>query len=162
LLGDVPASALRDTTIDMRELWGAPAGQLVEQLHVTCGVQATADVLQGAVAARMAGFQPDPVVETVVALLGGGDPAPVAALAAAMGLSERQLRRRVTKAVGYPPKTLEGILRFRHAITHGRGNPDRRRPPLAEVAVAAGYADQSHLTREVRRLAGLTPRALLG
>jgi len=30
--------------------------------------------------------------------------------------------------------------------------------PLAEIAVAAGFADQSHCTRRFRELVGITPR----
>jgi AraC-like DNA-binding protein len=33
---------------------------------------------------------------------------------------------------------------------------------VAGLAIDAGYADQAHLTRECRRLTGLTPRELLG
>ena len=33
---------------------------------------------------------------------------------------------------------------------------------LAELAAAAGYADQAHLTRECRALSGSTPAALAG
>jgi AraC-like DNA-binding protein len=29
--------------------------------------------------------------------------------------------------------------------------------PTADLALIAGYADQSHLTREAREMAGLTP-----
>jgi AraC-like DNA-binding protein len=32
---------------------------------------------------------------------------------------------------------------------------------LARLALDAGYADQAHLTRECRRLAGVTPTALM-
>ncbi len=32
---------------------------------------------------------------------------------------------------------------------------------LANLAAAAGYADQAHLSREARRLAGLTPATIL-
>jgi AraC-like DNA-binding protein len=32
---------------------------------------------------------------------------------------------------------------------------------LAELAVAAGYADQSHLSRDCRALTGRTPRQLV-
>ena len=32
---------------------------------------------------------------------------------------------------------------------------------LAEMALAAGYADQSHLTRDCRAITGLTPAAFL-
>jgi AraC-like DNA-binding protein len=30
--------------------------------------------------------------------------------------------------------------------------------PLAELALRLGYADQAHMTRELKALAGITPR----
>jgi AraC-like DNA-binding protein len=80
----------------------------------------------------------------------------VAATAAALGLSDRQLHRRSLAAFGYGPKTLGRILRFRRAVALAR-----RQVALAETAVRAGYADQAHFTREVRALSGVTPRELI-
>ena len=57
---------------------------------------------------------------------------------------------------GYGPKTLARILRMRRALDLARAGA-----PLAEVAVRSGYADQAHLTREVRDLAGVPPTRLL-
>jgi AraC-like DNA-binding protein len=72
-----------------------------------------------------------------------------------LGLSERQLRRRFLDAVGYGPKTLARILRFQRFLAlAGEGD-------LAGLAFEAGYADQAHLTRECRRLAGRTPAELV-
>jgi transcriptional regulator GlxA family with amidase domain len=83
--------------------------------------------------------------------------APVEALADGLGVGERQLRRRFVDAVGYGPKTLQRVLRFQRFLAlAGDGGDD-----LAALAFAAGYADQAHLTRECRRLAGLPPAALL-
>jgi AraC-like DNA-binding protein len=78
----------------------------------------------------------------------------VETLAQDLGLSERQLRRRCNAAAGYGPKTLQRVLRFRRFLSAG----DR---DLARAALDAGYADQSHLTRECTRLAGRPPAALL-
>jgi AraC-like DNA-binding protein len=78
----------------------------------------------------------------------------VEALAADLGLSERQLRRRFHAAAGYGPKTLQRVLRFRRFLAAA----DR---DLARAALDSGYADQSHLTRECAQLAGRTPAALL-
>jgi AraC-like DNA-binding protein len=77
-------------------------------------------------------------------------------LTAALGLSERTLRRRCESAFGYGPKTLERILRFQQFLGLLRRSTA---PRLAELAAASGFADQAHLTREVRRLGGLTPAA---
>jgi AraC-like DNA-binding protein len=80
----------------------------------------------------------------------------VDALAAELGLSERQLRRRCRTAAGYGPKTLQRILRFQRFLGIAEGGGE-----LAMHAAEAGYADQAHMTREVRRLAGVAPVALL-
>jgi AraC-like DNA-binding protein len=80
---------------------------------------------------------------------------PVPALAAAVGLGERQLRRRFDAAVGYGPKMLARVARFRRALALVRAGE-----PPAAAAYEAGYADQAHMTREMRALAGRTPAAL--
>ena len=77
-------------------------------------------------------------------------------LGAALGVSERQLRRRFADAVGYGPKTLARVLRFQRFLALARSGDE-----LARLALTAGYADQAHLTRETRRLAGRTPLELV-
>jgi AraC-like DNA-binding protein len=79
-------------------------------------------------------------------------------VAGTLDLSERQFRRRCQAAVGYGPATLQRVIRFRRFIS---AIDARRGGSLADVAVAAGYADQPHLTRECLRLSGLTPAALV-
>jgi AraC-like DNA-binding protein len=90
----------------------------------------------------------------VVAELGAGRP--VAAVAADTGLGERQLRRRCEAAFGYGPKTLARVLRMQRALALAR-----RGTAFAEVALRAGYADQAHLAREVKALAGVPLGRLL-
>jgi AraC-like DNA-binding protein len=102
-----------------------------------------------------AAARPDPAVREAARRLAEPS-ARVDALARELGLSERQLRRRCLAAVGYGPKTLQRVLRFRRFLALGAGGGD-----LAAIAAEAGYADQPHLTRESRRLAGATPAALL-
>jgi AraC-like DNA-binding protein len=85
--------------------------------------------------------------------------ATVAEVAQRVFLSERQLERRFADHVGYGPKTLQRILRLQHVVRQLESHGTAGR--LAEVAASAGYADQSHLSRETRRLTGLTPRQLV-
>ncbi|TDD69986.1 helix-turn-helix domain-containing protein [Actinomadura rubrisoli] len=73
-----------------------------------------------------------------------------------LGLGERQLRRRSLAAFGYGPKMLQRVLRFQRALGMARAGVG-----LADVAYAAGYADQAHLAHEVRDLAGEPLRDLL-
>ena len=98
---------------------------------------------------RRGGSGPDLLVRAAVAALDRPHTR-VAAVAAELGLSTRQLQRRVTDAVGYGPKTLARVLRFRRLQALPVG-------PLVERALEAGYADQAHMTAEVTHLAGIPP-----
>jgi AraC-like DNA-binding protein len=80
----------------------------------------------------------------------------VADVAARAFVSERELQRRFVEHIGYGPKTLQRILRFQRFMQQ-LGSPQIG---LAGAAALAGYADQSHLSRETRRLADMTPRQL--
>jgi AraC-like DNA-binding protein len=100
---------------------------------------------------------PDPAVARAAALL--RDPAArTEAVAADVGLSERQFRRRCQAAAGYGPKTLQRVLRFQRFVRMLDASAEP--PDLASAAARAGYADQAHLTRECSALSGLTPAAL--
>ncbi len=92
-----------------------------------------------------------------VELLAGGD-VPVAEVARRVYVSERQLQRRFVDRVGYGPKTLQRVLRFRRFLANAESTPGL---DLAGLAASAGYSDQAHLTRECNDLAGTTPAQLL-
>ncbi|MFD4639443.1 DUF6597 domain-containing transcriptional factor [Lentzea sp. NPDC058436] len=89
----------------------------------------------------------DPALTATASLLRSGD---VESAAWEIGLSSRQLRRRCLDAFGYPPKVLQRVLRFDSALKLAWAGK-----PFASVAFEAGYADQAHLAREVRTLAGV-------
>jgi AraC-like DNA-binding protein len=93
--------------------------------------------------------EPDPLVGAAVAAL-GHPRARVSLVAAELGVSARQLQRRVTAAAGYGPKVLARVLRLRRLQALAPA-------PLVELALAAGYADQAHMNAEVRLLAGVSP-----
>ncbi|MFG2877053.1 helix-turn-helix domain-containing protein [Streptomyces sp. NPDC048337] len=147
LLG-VPAHALRDLRVELAELW--PAREVRRLAGLVAGHGDPRTGLEALAARRAAeAGPPDPLAAEVVARLRAGEA--VAGIAAAVGLGERQLRRRSLDAFGYGPRTLGRILRLRRALAlAGAGLP------YAEVACTAGYADQAHLAREVRALAGTT------
>ncbi len=78
--------------------------------------------------------------------------------ASRFGVSARTLERRVLGATGLSPAMLRRVIRFRRAVSIlGRTVPGN----LARAASDAGYYDQSHLVREFRALAGVTPSAFL-
>jgi len=158
LLG-VPASELLDARPDAAAIWGRRAAEVGARLEAVRSPDEVAAILQETVRRRLADAPPpDRAVERLVLALERGRAVRVDRLADEVGLSERQLLRQCRAALGYGPKTFAGIVRFQRFLA------DARRPGpgrLAEAARQSGYADQSHLTREVRRLSGLPPARLV-
>jgi AraC-like DNA-binding protein len=70
-------------------------------------------------------------------------------------LSRRTAQRRFLRATGMTQTQLQQIERARHATTLLR-----KGAPIAEVAHEAGFFDQAHLTRSLRRLIGQTPASI--
>lgn len=77
------------------------------------------------------------------------------------GRSLRQIERRIRRWSGLPMRELRGIGRGEQAFLGARAAADRlAAPDWAGLAHATGYADQSHLCRETRRLTGFSPDEL--
>jgi AraC-like DNA-binding protein len=150
----LPAAELRDRRVPLADVW--PAG-VVRRLAERVGLAPDpAAVLEEIAAGRFreAG-PPDPATAAIVRALRAG--ATVTATAGAVGWTERALHRRCLAAFGYGPKTLARILRMHRALRLARAGT-----PFAEVAATAGYADQAHLAREVKALAGAPLGVLMG
>ncbi|MFV0127145.1 helix-turn-helix domain-containing protein [Streptomyces sp. HMX112] len=144
----VPAHELRDQRVELAALWpAARVRRLTERLSEAPDPAAALEELAVRAAADTPG--PDPLLRAVVQALNAGRT--VAAAADAAGLGVRRLHRRSLDAFGYGPKTLARILRLRRALAFVRAGL-----PYAQAAVAAGCADQAHLAREMRALAGTT------
>ncbi|CAM5488578.1 Helix-turn-helix domain-containing protein OS=Streptomyces alboniger OX=132473 GN=CP975_28615 PE=4 SV=1 [Streptomyces alboniger] len=152
LLG-VPAHELRDRRVPLADL--RPAAEV---RRLTAQVNAAADPGSGLeeVALRWASTAepPDPLLRRLVTALDAGHP--VAATADELGVGARQLHRRSLVAFGYGPKTLARVLRLQRALALARTGV-----PFAETAVRSGFADQAHLARNVRELAGVPLSRLL-
>ena len=142
----LPASELRDVSPDAADVLGrGVAAALLERL--AAGADPHALLLR---AAELHGIrEPDRLVRAAVVALGRPG-ARVGPVAAELGVSSRQLQRRISGAVGYGPKMLARVLRFRRLQSLAAA-------PLVEMALDAGYADQAHMTAEVTRLAGVSP-----
>lgn len=99
---------------------------------------------------RVAGEVASPRLAPQTLLVSG-----VAAAARELGCSARQFHRRFQAAMGLSPAAWRRLARWEHAaraLVAAQG--------LADVASGHGYADQAHLTRETRTVAGLPPARL--
>lgn len=154
---DVPAVELRDQRVDLRVLWPEADG-VADEMAGCASRRRAAAVLERRVAGRLPEVgDPDPLVEAAANLWREArEPVTTAELARRAGVSERHLHRRFLPAVGYGPKLLQRVLRLQTFLTSCR-DPGAS---LAGLATRAGFADQAHLSRETRALAGLTPAEL--
>jgi AraC-like DNA-binding protein len=140
------ASELRDVSPDATEVLGRDgAAALLDALEAGKDPHA---LLRRAVELRGV-REPDPLVAAAVRAL-GRPRARVGSVAVELGVSTRQLQRRINDAVGYGPKVLARVLRFRRLQVLPPA-------PLVELALDAGYSDQAHMTAEVTELAGVSP-----
>ena len=139
LLG-VPADRLRNERVPLADVRPVPgrSGALVE---LTVRLAAEEPPTETAP-------WPLPLLRRVTAQLAAGST--VEQVATEVGWSRRTVQRQCLSVYGYGPAMLRRILRFRNAQRLLRDGVQ-----VAAVAARTGYADQPHLHREVRALAGL-------
>ena len=73
-----------------------------------------------------------------------------------VGVTQRSVQRRFRHATGLTQSAVEQIQRARHAT-----RLLQQGTPILDTVDLAGYYDQPHLTRSLRRLIGRTPNQLL-
>lgn len=152
VLGE-PADAFVDSRVALADVW--PERLVRELTERVALAERPGVVLTELALARLREAAPvDDWRPAAVAALRSGRS--VLETARGLGLSERQLHRRSLRAFGYGPKTLTRVLRMQRALALARAGG-----PLAGVAAEVGYADQAHLAREFRALAGVPVSRLL-
>lgn len=152
-----PASEILNEEIPLLDLWGSGAACLSAQIGEQRSIEDKLAVLEAALARRpLHPARADPLVAAATAWLARHPAGQVGELGRKLGIGSRQLRRRFRAAVGYGPKTLQRILRFQRTLALAGS----RRTSLAGLAAEAGYADQAHMSREVREFAQSAATAL--
>lgn len=131
------------------EMWGSAEATSSRSLFP----QLPLERLKTLLTTRAAGGSADPWITKVAGLIRSGEHS-VAEIADLSALSQRQLHRRCLTHFGLPPSTLMRIFRLRRAAAE---IAMYRNLELAELAVANGYFDQSHLHRDTRQLSGQRP-----
>ena len=161
LLG-LPADELLNATVPLADIWGRSAADFSDPVREGGSAGAKRDRLLQASLRRFADVRSnDPAVAACVAWLGRKRGGRVEDLEAISDLSARQLQRRFRAAVGYGPKTFQRVVRLQRLLALAAQDAGPAKG-LATLAFAAGYADQAHMSREVRELTGKAPSTLLG
>jgi len=116
------------------------------------------DVLQRFLIDRLENASLHPVVSCAIdAIQRAQGCMPVAEIAAECGVSLRHLNRLMRRWLGYGPKCFARIVRFQETLKQIEHVPGRSGAALASET---GYFDQAHLTMDMTRMAGATPRHL--
>ena len=162
LLGE-SAKALLNQDVPLRDLWpghrAAPWAEVTAERSESAKLAAITEAISARLGADGQGELDDFAMHAAVWMAGH----PCASLDELSGLcrlSERQIRRHFDEAIGYGPKKLQRILRLQRLLWLA-SQQSAAVPSLAHLSLAAGYADQSHMTREVVALTGASPRQLL-
>jgi AraC-like DNA-binding protein len=151
------SAELGGTMLALEDLWGRDAARTQEQLRAAGSWDQRFAIAQAALGRRLeAGRAVDPEVafawEQMAASRGQ---VRVERLAAEAGWSRKRLWSRFRSQIGLTPKRAAQLVRFDHAAHRLAAGHS---PAL--VAADSGYADQSHLHRDVMAFAGLTPAAV--
>lgn len=157
LLRGVPQSELAHRVFDIDMVLEANAGsrELRERMLHARDLGAALDVLEDWIVRRFrAGDEPHVATQLANHLLFEQSGSRVSVIARECGVSPRRLHELFVREVGLPPKRVARVLRFRQAIERLVRTPHA---DLRQVALATGYYDQSHLYRDFRELAGMTP-----
>jgi AraC-like DNA-binding protein len=136
---DLDASSLRNRTVSLDDVLGSSRARRLRDPRAR-------DVW-------LSGIEPNCRVEHVVQLL---QTRSIEDSADAIGLTSRQLLCVFAQSVGVTPKIYQRVARLQRFLAEAE-----RSDNLAVAALTAGYADQSHMTREIGTLAGLSPTSLL-
>jgi AraC-like DNA-binding protein len=156
LFGDV--AELNDAVVPLEEVLGGHGARVIERLAETATWEERLRLLDEVLGRGEAVPALSPEVAWLRRQLAASNgQARVEPLMDETGWSRRHVTERFRRQLGLSPKAYARLLRFEHATSLlGRPAADRT---LADLAMEAGYYDQSHLTRDFVALAGMTPGA---
>ena len=152
----LPMSELASRVVTLSDVIGADVDDLAGRLYDARDWRSRFVLLDGFARRRLANGRP-PTAAVAWAwrqLVASRGRVRIDRLTETLGCSRKHLSQRFAVEVGKPPKTVARILRFEHACALMRHGANR---DWTGIAFDCGYADQAHIIREFRSLAGLTP-----
>lgn len=159
LLGCPPA-AIANRVIRLDDALGGTAHRLGDQMLSARDMAARFDLLDSFVGQRLAtSSAPDPRIAAAGRALRRRPGLRIDRLAADLNVDRRMLARQFRQQMGFGPRRYAALARF-EAFTSALSA--RPAAGLADLAQEAGYYDQPHLNRDVRRFAAMTPAELAG
>ena len=146
-----PLHELTDRSVPLADLFGAAGGELAERAAGARGPEELLGAASDFLAARLAPRRGGRALAG--ALVRSRGRTSIDALAAGAGVSARHVERVFRDEVGLSPKRLARVVRLQEVLRRVASAPER----WVDVALDCGYADQAHLSRDFRELAGESP-----
>ena len=153
---NMPAGELHNLDVTLEDLWGAgTACLLYERLVAAPTPDAKFDVLERTMIAHASTLERKGAVPWAVRQLKRSS---VAEVTHEIGMSNRGFIEAFRRETGYTPKVFARVQRFQRLLRriHGRDDVD-----WSDAALACGYYDQSHLIRDFRAFADMSPSQYL-
>ena len=152
---DAPMTEMVDRVVPLDALLGHAARMLGRSLREATGLAERVALLDRALQQRLARSAAlCPQQAHAIDRLRRRPDLDIMTIARDIGWSRKHLADRVRDAVGVGPRSFRRLLRFQQ-VTAAAARSDR--PDWAALAHDGGYCDQSHLIREFREFAGMTP-----
>lgn len=154
LLLGVPASELAEQHVRLDDLWGTAAvAEARERILAAPTPEGRLAAFEAVLRARLPAVRGiDPAIAAALAAFHHDHDASITSAVERSGYTHGRFIARFRESVGMTPKLYCRIQRFQRAVALAGSAT-----PLALAALDAGYADQSHLTREFRAIAGVSP-----
>lgn len=153
-----PTSATAGQLVDLadREMWGRDGAVLRDRLLSLPTPEARMRLLEETLVARASRpLEWEREIRYAVSRLHAGTP--VGEVADRVGAAPGRFGRRFADRIGLLPKRFARVRRFQRVLSVASGCVEEL--DWARLAADHGYVDQSHLIRDFREFAGITPTA---
>jgi AraC-like DNA-binding protein len=151
---------LIDSFIDINELWGREGQEFGQRVLAAKNLEERIIIIEGFLMKFLETYhRPRSWLDTAVMKgLGSSDAVKLKELSSDLFISNRQLQRKFSEAVGVSPKTFQRISRFETFLKYLLLN---KKKDYLKTALEHGYYDQSHFIREFKAHAGEYPALFL-
>lgn len=155
----VPCDEFAGQILDARETLDVGLISALETIDAEASTVEVVDHVRRALAHSARDTRPEQqdAVDLFLAAVGRARVRSIQAFCAHTGIHIRKLQRWFRRLVGVSPVRYLRIQRARIAMKRLSSNPDF---PLIELALACGYSDQAHLSREFKEIYNLSPSRL--
>lgn len=157
----IPMDALSERNVPLEDLWSRTATELTERLAEAPTPAARLSLLGTFFLDRLArGRASHRAVRATLRRVFSEDDTPesISSIVASSGLSHRRFIELFRREIGLTPHDFKRVQRFQRAFSLSRRSPQAS---SAQLAMHAGYFDQSHWLLECKKLTKMSPSSLL-